>query len=152
LMKSKVWLGRRAFLTSVRHLCIVCLEIRDVFMNNNIEKENKRTWIFFLLFIILLLYWGYIVTFTNILTIYPSLIHPPIVLLYPSSHYSLNSFNMSHFSIFIHVYIIFLQYSASFTLSLYPLSSHWYQPPKQDLFYLPVPHFWKKKCVFVCLR
>jgi hypothetical protein len=36
-----------------------------------------------------------------------SWIHPSIILLYPPSPHSWNSFNRSHFSIFIHEYITF---------------------------------------------
>jgi hypothetical protein len=38
------------------------------------------------------------------------------------------------FSIFIHVYMIFSPYSPSYTLSLYPLPSHWYQPLERTCF------------------
>jgi hypothetical protein len=41
---------------------------------------------------------------------------PSIILLYPPSPYSWNSFNMSHFSIFIHEYMIFSQLSSSYSL------------------------------------
>jgi hypothetical protein len=44
---------------------------------------------------------------------------------------------------FIHVYTIFPPYSPSYTLSLYP-PRHWYQPPRQYLFYLPVLQFEKR--------
>jgi hypothetical protein len=66
---------------------------------------------------------------------------PSIILLYPLSPDFQNSLNRSHFSIFIYEYIIF---SSSYTPSLYPPPSHWYQSPKQDLFYLPALHF----CLF----
>jgi hypothetical protein len=51
-------------------------------------------------FFFLLLYWGCIVAFTNILTIYHSWIHP-------FSPHSWNNFNKSHFSILIREYILF---------------------------------------------
>jgi hypothetical protein len=65
----------------------------------------------------LLLYWEYNVTFTNVLTIYHSCIHPPLFFSFilPSLH-SWNSFNRSHLSIFMHEYIIFPPYSSSYTL------------------------------------
>jgi hypothetical protein len=43
---------------------------------------------------------------------------PSIILLYAPSLYSWNSFNRSHFSIDIHVYIIFPPYSPSWTLRI----------------------------------
>jgi hypothetical protein len=62
----------------------------------------------------------YIVTFTKVLTIYQ--------LNSPSPSFSFMPFNRTHFSIFIHEYIIFLLHSPSYTLSLYLPPSHWYQP------------------------
>jgi hypothetical protein len=75
-----------------------------------------------IIFFIIILYWGYIVTFTKALTVYHSLIYPlhhsPLShRLPPTSLHSRISFNRSHFSIFIHEYIIFLPYSASYTRS-----------------------------------
>jgi hypothetical protein len=52
---------------------------------------------------------------------------PSIILLFPPSPHSWNSFNRSHSSIYIHVYTVFAPYSPSFTLSPPPLPSHWYQ-------------------------
>jgi hypothetical protein len=52
--------------------------------------------------------------------------------------HSWNTFNRSNFSIFIHVYIIYLLYSPYYTLSLYPPPSCWYQLTRQYLFHLPV--------------
>jgi hypothetical protein len=72
----------------------------------------------------LLLYLGYIVTFTKVLIIVELI--PSIVLLYLPSPHSWNSFKMSHFSIFIHEYIIFLVHSDSFTFSLNHSPSYWY--------------------------
>jgi hypothetical protein len=70
---------------------------------------------------LLLWYWGFIVTFTEVLVIYHSWIHPfhhsPLSSLPPF----LESFKRSYFSIFIHEYIIFSQYLPSYILSLYPL-------------------------------
>jgi hypothetical protein len=75
--------------------------------------ESKYTYVKF----ILLLYWG--VTFTEVLTTCHSWIHllhhSPLSPLPPSW----DSFNRS-LSIFIHEYIVFPLYSASFTFSLYP--------------------------------
>jgi hypothetical protein len=65
-----------------------------------------------------------------------------IILLYSPSPHSWNSFNRSHFSIFIFEYIIFLPYSFFYTFSLYPPPSYWCQLPRQELFYLP--HFGKR--------
>jgi hypothetical protein len=59
------------------------------------------------------------------------------------------SFNRSHFSIFIHEYIIFPPYLSSFTLSLCPLPSHWNQLP--DRTYFTFLHFTFKK-MHVCLK
>jgi hypothetical protein len=58
---------------------------------------------------------------------------PSIILLYTPSPHSWNSFSKSHFSIFIHEYIMFPPYSPSYILSLYspPLSDTTLQ---QDLF------------------
>jgi hypothetical protein len=85
-------------------------------------------------------------------TLYHSWIHSPsIIFLYPPYPHSWNSFNRSHFSIYIHVYKIFAPYSPSYTLSLYPLPSHWYHLLGQDLFCFPVLHFCKKN-FFVCSR
>jgi hypothetical protein len=52
---------------------------------------------------------------------------PSIILLYSPFPHSWNSFNMSHFSISIHEYIIFWPYSPSYTFSLHPPPSHWCQ-------------------------
>jgi hypothetical protein len=62
------------------------------------------------------------VAFTKVLTIYQ--IHtleftPPHHSPLSLSH-SWNSFNRSHFSIYIHVYTVFAPYSQSYTLSLPP--------------------------------
>jgi hypothetical protein len=74
---------------------------------------------------------------------------PPFSL---SSLHSWNSFNRSHFSIYIHVYRILLPHAPFYTLSLYPPSSYWYQSPRQDLFCLPALCFcWKKKGWHYCL-
>jgi hypothetical protein len=69
------------------------------------------------------------------------------ILLPHSSPLFLPCFSRSQFSIFIHEYIIFPLHSLS-SFSLYP------PPPpgtslRQDLFYLPVLHFWKKIFLFV---
>jgi hypothetical protein len=49
-----------------------------------------------------MLYWGFIVTFTKLLTIYHSWTHSLHYSFYSPFPYSWNSFNRSHFSIFIH--------------------------------------------------
>jgi hypothetical protein len=58
---------------------------------------------------LLLLYWRCTVTFTKVFAIYHSWIHP--LSSFSFSLPSWNSFNRSHFSIFIHEYIIFPPYS-----------------------------------------
>jgi hypothetical protein len=58
--------------------------------------------------------------------------------------HSWNSFNRSHFSIYIHEYMIFALRSPSCTVSLY-LPHTLVPTPRQDLFYLPVL-FLKKRC------
>jgi hypothetical protein len=99
-----------------------------------------------------LLYWGYIMTFTKVLTIYLSWIYPSIILPYPPSADSWNSFNRSHFSIFVYEYIIVPLYSVSFTLSLYLPPSYWYQPPDRTCFVFLFSVFEKKKEKHFCLR
>jgi hypothetical protein len=88
------------------------------------------------------------VTFTKALTIYHSWIHPLHHSLIPPFPHSWNSFNLSHFSIFIHEYIIFPLYSPSYTLFLY-LPSPIVTIPRQDLFHLPFSIFEKSHfCLF----
>jgi hypothetical protein len=67
---------------------------------------------------LLLLLWGYTVTFIKMIVIYHTWIHPLSFsfILLPCSW---NSFNRSHFSIFRHDYKISPPYSPSHTLSLY---------------------------------
>jgi hypothetical protein len=75
-------------------------------------------YVFYTLFL-LLLSWGYIVTFTKFLTMYHSWTHPlGHSLLTPNPPpYSWNSFSRSHYSIFIPGYRIFLNlYSYSLVL------------------------------------
>jgi hypothetical protein len=93
--------------------------------------------------IILLLYWGYIVTFTKVLTIYHSWIHPSIILLIL---YSWNSFNRSHFSIFI----LFSPPSPFYTLSLYPPLPTGTNPPDRTC-YTFLFSVSEKKDIFVYL-
>jgi hypothetical protein len=69
---------------------------------------------------------------------------PPPLSFIPHSH-SWNSFNRYHFSIYIHVYTVFVPYSPSHTLSPPPPHSHWYQHHRQDLFCPPVLQFCKRK-------
>jgi hypothetical protein len=58
--------------------------------------------------------------------------------------HSWNSFNRSHFSIFIHGCIIFHHiYPLLLPLPLLPTPI-----PRQELFYLPLLHFWKKDILF----
>jgi hypothetical protein len=44
-----------------------------------------------------------------------------MILLYPPSHHSWNSFNRYHFSIYIHVHTVFVPYLPSYTFSLHPV-------------------------------
>jgi hypothetical protein len=98
-------------------------------------------------FIFLLLYWGYIVAFTKVLTMYHSWIHSfhhsPLSPL--PSFLTQNKINRSYFSIYIHVYTVFAPYSPSHTPSPHPLPSHWYQSLRQDLLCPPVLQFYKRK-------
>jgi hypothetical protein len=105
--------------------------------------------------IILLLYWGYIVTFIKVLTIYCGWIHhlhhPPLCLL----PHSWNSFNMFHFSIHIHDYIVFALYSPSHKLSPPPPPSYWYHTPSlgRTCSALLFSNFVNEKNdIFACLR
>jgi hypothetical protein len=89
--------------------------------------------------------WWYTVTFTKVLTIY-QIYHTWI---YPFHHFPLSSphswmsFNSNHFTIYIHVYTVFVPYSP-----LPPSStSHWYPPCRQDVFCPPVFQFCKRKKV-----
>jgi hypothetical protein len=50
---------------------------------------------------------------------------PSIILLYSVLPHSWNSFNRSHFSIYLHVYIVFPPFLPSYTLSLYLPLSYW---------------------------
>jgi hypothetical protein len=59
-----------------------------------------------------------------------------IIVFYPPSPHSWNSFNRSHFPIFILGYLVLPPYSHSYTLSLYPSPSSWCQTPRQDLLHL----------------
>jgi hypothetical protein len=70
------------------------------------------------------LYWGYIVTFTKVLTIYHSWIYPICHSPLSPAPHSWNSFNRSHFSFCTYGYIILLPYSPSSTLSFYSGRSH----------------------------
>jgi hypothetical protein len=58
-----------------------------------------------------MLHWRYIVTFTKVLTLYHCWIHPSIILLIPG----IVSTGLI-FSIFIHEYIVFPQYSPFYTI------------------------------------
>jgi hypothetical protein len=61
---------------------------------------------------------------SNISYLNSPLHHSPLS---PPSHHSWNSFNRPHFSIYIHLYIVFAPYSSSYTLSPHPPHSHWYK-------------------------
>jgi hypothetical protein len=108
--------------------------------HTNITQRNTLVWF---LKIILSLYWGYIVTFTKVLTMYRSWIHPSIILLYPPS--SIPGIVSTGLHTWVHnIPTVFVLLH----LFLYPLSP--IQPPRQDLFYFAVFHFWMKGifCLF----
>jgi hypothetical protein len=65
-------------------------------------------------------------TFTCVLTMYLNKIHPLHHSPSSSLPLSQDNFNRFHCSIFIHVQKVHQPDSPSFTLSAYPLSSHWY--------------------------
>jgi hypothetical protein len=52
------------------------------------------------------------------------------------------SFNRSYFSLYIHVYMVFVPYSPSYTLSPHTPPSHWYQSPERTCFALLKLEFW----------
>jgi hypothetical protein len=66
----------------------------------------------------------------NISLVVHPLHHSPL----PLFPHSWNNFNRSHFSIFIHDYIIFLPHSLFYTLSLYLPPCRWYQHPDRTGF------------------
>jgi hypothetical protein len=82
---------------------------------------------------------------SNILYLNSSL--PPSSFIPPSPH-SWNSFNRCHFSIYIHMYTVFVPCSPSFTISLPPPYSHWYQPPISMfiMYYCPI---WFTSSIFL---
>jgi hypothetical protein len=85
-------------------------------------------WSVFLLLFSLLNWVGYIVAFTNILTIC-QIYHTSIQPLHHSPlslplHHSWNRFNKYHFSIYIHVCIVFALCSPSYTLSPPPTGTN----------------------------
>jgi hypothetical protein len=114
----------------------------------SLQRIAEITGLFYLFFIIiLLLYWGYIVTFTKVLTIYHSWIrtlhYSPLS---PAPH-SWYSFNRSRFSVFIHENI-FLPYSPSYTLSLYTVPAGT-NPPERTCFTFLFSVFEKRHfCLF----
>jgi hypothetical protein len=96
------------------------------------------------------LYWGYLVTFTKVLTIYHSWIHllhhSPFLETIPIP--GIVSIGLIFF-IFIHEYIIFSLYLPSYTLPLYPLPSHWYQLSERTCFTFMFSIFQKRHfCLF----
>jgi hypothetical protein len=121
-MSITILLLHSIHLLSTYYLIVIMLitlhELSQVSLIATLWKRYYYDFIIFkILFIILC--WGYIVTFTKILTIYCNWIHPlhhfplsPLI----SSH-SWNNFNRSHFSIYIHVYTLYAPYSPSYTLS-----------------------------------
>jgi hypothetical protein len=78
----------------------------------------------------------------NISSISYSNSFPQLFSFISSSPYSWNSFNRSHFSIYIHVYRVFAPCSPFYTFSLHIPFSHWYQPSRQDPFCPPVEYMY----------
>jgi hypothetical protein len=76
---------------------------------------------------------------------------PSIFLLYALSPHSWNSFNRSHFSVYIRMYTILAQYSPFYLFSPHPPHPTSTNPPRQDLFCPPVLHFFLSD-IFDCLR
>jgi hypothetical protein len=68
--------------------------------------------------------------------------------------HSWNSFNRSHFSIFIHVYTVFALCSPSYTLSLHhpPLHTATNPPDRTNFAFLFSVFIKEKNDIFVCLR
>jgi hypothetical protein len=106
----------------------------NIYIPQKSSKCTREQQILFII-IILLLYLGYIVTFTKVLTIYLSqihLLHHSPLSLHPHSWNSLTDL------IFRFTYIVFVLYSPSYT---HPLLMSFPLPlvptPRQDLFYLP---------------
>jgi hypothetical protein len=91
------------------------------------------------------------VTFTKVLTVYHSWIHPLHHSLLSSLTHYWNSFNVSHFSICIQKYIIFPLHSPSYILSLYPPPLAWV-PYTQTKSVLPscslILKKWRHFCLF----
>jgi hypothetical protein len=107
---------------------------------------NISTFCFLKFFIIVVL--GVNVTLPKVLK-YIIVEFTPPSFYFTSLPHSWNSFNRSNFSIYIHMYIIFLPYLPSYMLSLYPPPSHWYQFPRLDLFCRPSLCFYKIKMTFL---
>jgi hypothetical protein len=103
--------------------------------------------------LLLLLCWGYIVTFTKVLTISHRWIYPLIILIYLPSLCYWNSFYRLHLSIYICVYTIFAPYSAFYIIFPHPTLSHYYQCLSQTCSFLLFSVFEKKRKksgIFVC--
>jgi hypothetical protein len=122
-------------------ICIVC----PLHLNKTVESLFTSFFMSILFIYLLLFYWRYIMTFTKVLKIYHSWI--PSFCIHP---HSWNNFIRSHFSIYIHVYIIFQQYSPSYnfpksSLLLVPASQMWTVLPFSCLFLKIKRHF----CLFM---
>jgi hypothetical protein len=101
----------------------------------------------------LLLFWGYIVAFTNVLAIYHNWIHPfyhfPLFLL----PHSWNSVSRFYFSICIHAYTAFVPYSLSYTISPPPPSPTGTDSHPRTYSALLLSDFVKEKnSIYVCVR
>jgi hypothetical protein len=94
---------------------------------------------------LLLLFWGYIVTFTQVLTVYHSEFTLPSFSFVPPSTHSWDSFNRSHFSIFTYVYIILPSDLSSYTLSPHPPPTTGTKLPDRTCSALLFSFFVKKK-------
>jgi hypothetical protein len=112
--------------------------------------SDARSLFYFILFIHLFIHYCFAGVHYDIYNIIYLNSPPPPFSFIPLLH-SWNSFNRSHFSIYIHVHTVFAPYSPSYTLSPHPSPSHCYpSSPQQDLVCPPVLRFCKKKkCFFV---
>jgi hypothetical protein len=119
-------------------------------------KRVKEMWLFlsdsYYLFIFIVL--GYIVGFTKVLTIYQvyhSWIHP-LHLSPLSPPHPWNSFNRSHFSIYIHVCTVFGLYSSLYTLCPHPPPPTVPTPDTIFSALLFSDYVKEKHDIFVCLK
>jgi hypothetical protein len=98
--------------------------------------------------IILLLYWGYSMTFSKVLIVYHSWIYPSSSPFSPISPFLEWFQQISFYHLHVCVWNISIIFSLLHPFLIFPL--HKLVPtPRQDMFYLPV---FEKKSTFVCLR